>query len=736
MRIVTITTPVALRLYAMPQNPEEDWELPDQATYNDPLLDSLVIMTHLYGKPWSAESLRAGLPLVRNRLTPSLLPRAAARAHLTARVVRQPLRQISSKLMPAILLLRGRRACVVLARLSNGRYRVRFPEAGAESSIKMAGEDLEKLYSGMACFVQPTFRFEDRAPQTRSIQGQHWFWHEIFSNWRLYRDALLAAFILNLFALATPLFSMNVYDRVVPNRAVETLWVLAIGALLILGFDLALRTVRAYIIDVASKRIDINLSARIMERVLGIRMDARPPSVGSFASNLRSFEMVRDFVASATVTTLIDLPFAILFLAVMAWISPVLMLPPLVGVVVLMFISLVIQAKMQELTESSYRAAAQRNATLIESLVGLETVKTLGAEGLIQRRYEQATQFIAQVGSRLKLLSSGTVNFSQFMQQAVSICVIIVGVYELVDGKVTMGAIIAASMLSGRALAPLAQVAGLLMQYQNARTSLISIEKHMEMPIERPEDAPFLHRDRFEGQIEFRGVSFNYPGRQHPALRNISFSVKAGERVGILGRIGSGKTTVEKLILGLYQPSQGSVLVDGIDARQIDPAELRRAIGFVPQDVTLFYGTLKENIEIGTAFASDAAILHAAEMAGVTEFADNHPQGFDMLIGERGESLSGGQRQAVAIARAILNDPPILLLDEPTASMDHQSEDRIKQYFKKLAEHKTMLLITHRMSLLELVDRIIVLDQGRIVADGPKQQVIEALQQGRIAQAR
>lgn len=720
----------------MSQDLDDAWELPDQATYNDPLLDSLVIMTQLYGTPWTAEALRAGLPLVRNRLTPSLLPRAASRAHLTARVVRQPLRQISSKLMPNILLLRGRRACVLLGRLPGGYYRIRFPEAGGESSVKMSAADLDKLYSGMACFVQPTFRFEERAPQIRSLQGQHWFWGTVLENWRLYRDALLAALILNLFALATPLFSMNVYDRVVPNRAVETLWVLAIGALLILGFDLGLRTIRAYIIDAASKRIDINLSARIMERVLGVRMDARPPSVGSFAANLRSFESVRDFIASATITTLVDLPFAILFLGVLIWISPILAVPPLVGFLVLMFVSFVTQAKMQELTESSARAATQRNATLIESLVGLETIKTLCAEGLIQRRYERATQFIAQASSKLKLLSSGTVNFSQFTQQAVSIAVVIVGVYELVEGKISMGAIVGGSMLAGRALGPLAQVAGLLMQYQNAKTSLGAINRQMELPVERPENAPFLHRDRFEGQIEFKNVSFMYPGRKHPALKNVSFSVKAGGKVGILGRIGSGKTTIEKLILGLYQPTEGSVLIDGVDARQIDPAELRKAIGFVPQDVTLFYGTLKENIEIGTAFASDAAILEAAEVSGVSEFANNHPQGFDMLIGERGESLSGGQRQAVAISRAILNDPPILLLDEPTASMDHQSEDRIKQRLKTLSQHKTVVLITHRMSLLEMVDRIIVLDQGRVVADGPKQQVIEALQQGRIAQAR
>jgi ATP-binding cassette, subfamily C, bacterial LapB len=327
------------------------------------------------------------------------------------------------------------------------------------------------------------------------------------------------------------------------------------------------------------------------------------------------------------------------------------------------------------------------------------------------------------------------VNFAQLMQQLVNIAVIIVGVYELSEGHMSMGGIIAASMLSGRAMAPLGQVAGLMMQYQSARTSLASINTHMELPVERPEGASFVHRPTFSGEIEFKDVSFCYPGRDEAVLKKVSFKLKPGEKVGIIGRIGSGKTTIEKLVLGLYQPTEGAVFIDGIDARQIDPAELRRAIGFVPQDVTLFYGTLKHNIAMGAPFADDSAILAAAELAGVKEFADTHPQGFEMPIGERGESLSGGQRQAVAIARAMLNDPPILLLDEPSSSMDHQSEEGLKQRLRRFAATKTIILVTHRTSLLDLVDRLIVLDQGRIVADGPKAQVVEALQQGRIGRA-
>lgn len=710
------------------------WHVGEHQAHFDPLLDCLVELTRIHGAPWTRESLAAGLPLVDNLLTPSLLPRAASRAGLSARVVRQPLAEIPKRLLPAILLLEDRRAVLLLERLPDGQLRVRFPESG-EGAELLPAQELELLYSGVAVFVRPRYRFDNRTPELGQVRSRHWFWSVVLANWRLYRDALVASLVVNIFALAMPLFSMNVYDRVVPNHAIETLWVLALGAALMLVFDFVLRTARGYIIDVASKRIDITLSALIMERVLGIRMAARPASVGSFAANLRAFESVRDFIASATITSLIDLPFALIFLLVLVWISPWLILPPLIGMALVLLFTLVTQAKMHELTEVSQRAAAQRNATLVESLVGIETIKTMGAEGEMQRRWERATVFLAQIGGKLKLLSSSTVNFAQEMQQITSIVIVIVGVYLLMDSRMSMGGIIAASMLSGRAMAPLGQIAGLIMQYQNARTSLGAIESHMQLPVERPHDSSFLHRASFRGEIEFRNVSFSYPGRDDQALRGVNFRIQPGEKVGVIGRIGSGKTTIEKLVLGLYHPDEGAVLVDGIDTRQIDPAELRRAIGFVPQDALLFYGTLRENIALGAPFADDRMMLAAAELAGISDFVNAHPRGFDMLIGERGESLSGGQKQAVSIARAVLNDPPVLLFDEPTSAMDHQSEERLKGRLREFLDAKTLILVTHRTSLLELVDRLIVVDQGQIVADGAKAQVVEALQQGRIGRA-
>jgi ATP-binding cassette, subfamily C, bacterial LapB len=710
------------------------WRLGEHSTHFDPLLDCVVAVARLYGQSTSQEALSAGLPLEGNLITPALLPRAAARAGLTARLARRELGDLRTGLLPAILLLKEKQACVLLEWTEDGQARVRFPESG-ESGDVLSREALQELYAGVVFFVRPVFKFDPRTPQTGAIKSGHWFWGVVFQNWRLYRDSLLAALLINLFALAMPMFSMTVYDRVVPNRAEETLWVLSIGVLLMMGFDMGLRVLRAYILDTAGKRIDVTLSSKIMERVLGLRMADRPASVGSFAANLRAFEAVRDFVASATITTLVDLPFVFVFLLVIAWISPWLLIPPLVCIVLLLAVSVVVQQKMQELVELTQRATAQRNASLVESLVGIETIKFMVAESAFQRKWEQSTVFLAQEGSKLKLLSGATMNIAQTLQQLVSVTTVIAGVYLLMANQVSMGAIIAASMLAGRAMAPFGQVAGLLMQYHSAKSGLASVDQHMKTQPERADDAAFLHRTAFQGTIEFKNVSFTYPGQQQAVLTHASFKIHAGEKVAFIGRVGSGKSTIQRLILGLHQPSEGAILIDGIDLRQIDPAELRRAAGFVSQDVALFYGTLKENIALGAPFADDQDVIAAAEIAGVTEFANRHPRGFDMPIGERGESLSGGQRQAVGIARAVLNDAPILLLDEPSSAMDHQSEDQLKARLRRFTTGKTVVLVTHRTSLLELVDRLIVIDNGQIMADGPKAQVVEALQSGRIGRS-
>ncbi|THF61145.1 type I secretion system permease/ATPase [Pseudothauera nasutitermitis] len=699
------------------------------------LLDCLILVTRAHGGVLTRESALAGLPVDAAGLTPSLFGRAAQRAGMTSQVVVQPLDALNDALFPAILLLQGERACVLAGRdAERGVLRVVFPELG-EAEVELPQAELAGRYTGRAIYLRPRFRFDARSPLVRPPRGEHWFWGVIAENRALYRDVLTAALLINLFALAMPLFVMNVYDRVVPNNATDTLWVLAAGVLLLLAGDLVLRTMRGHFVDLAGSRVDVKLSAHIMSRVLGLRMEARPASAGSFAANLRAFESVRDFISSATVVAFIDVPFAALFLVVIAWIAWPLVLPFLVGVAALLLYAMAVQGKMHELSETTYRAGAQRNATLIEGLVGMETVKALGAEAPIQRKWERSAALLARVGAQLRLLSASATNGAMWVQQTVSVVVIVIGVYLIGEGELSMGGLIACYMLSSRAMAPIGQVAGLLVQYHGAATALSSLDELMKQPVERPDGGTFISRPSFRGAIEFRDVSFSYPGQETQALRNVSLRIQPGERLAILGRVGSGKTTLEKLILGLYQPTGGSVLIDGADARQLDPAELRRSIGYVAQDVTLFYGTLRENIAMAAPLADDAAVLRAAETAGILDFVNNHPQGFDMLVGERGESLSGGQRQGVAIARALINDPPMLVLDEPTSSMDHSSEEDIKRRLGEYARGRTLIVVTHRTSLLDLVDRIVVIDGGRVVADGPKAQVVEALRQGRIGRA-
>ena len=511
---------------------------------------------------------------------------------------------------------------------------------------------------------------------------------------------------------------------------------LAAGVIVILLADITLRTMRGYFLDLASRRVDVKLSALIMERVLGIRLEHRPVSVGSYAVNLRSFETVRDFITSASVTTLIDLPFAIIFMAVIAWIAWPVLVPLAVGLLVVLGCAFAIQGKLRELTETTYRAGALRNATLIESLVGLETIKSMGAESRMQRKWEESTSFLAHVGVQLRLLSNSAINATLWSQQMVTMFVIVTGVYLISAGQLSMGGLIACTMLSGRIMAPVGQLAGLVTQYHNAKIALESLDEVMEKPMERPEGARFLSRERFCGEIEFKNVSFAYPGTEMQSVNEVSFRIRPGEKVAILGRVGSGKSTLLKLAMGLYQPTAGEILIDGIDLRQLDPAELRTRVGYAPQDATLFYGSLRDNLTLAGSQVSDAELVRAAEIANLSDFINRHPRGFDMLVGERGESLSGGQRKSVALARAVIGEPSVLLMDEPTGSMDHSTEMSVKDQLAGFVEGRTWLVVTHRNSLLEMVDRIIVIDNGKLVADGPRNNVVQALQQGKIGKAR
>lgn len=707
-----------------------------RAAPDDPLLDCLVLLAKIEHRPLSAEALSAGLPVDERGFTPELFVRAAARSGLSARVTSRPLSRISNLVLPAVLLLKDRQACVLLGLDEQAKSaRILQPDSGA-GEVDVGLAELGERYAGSAIFVRAEYRFDARTPEVLGKRSEHWFWGTLLGSWRIYRDVLVASLLVNLFALVSPLFVMNVYDRVVPNNAVETLWVLATGVSIVYLFDLVMRGLRGYFVDIASKKADVVLSSMIFEKVMGLRMDARPASVGAFANNLHEFESIRDFITSATILTLVDLPFVALFVFVIWFIGGPIAIIPACGIAVVAVAALALQVPLRNAVQKTFRTSAQKNATLVESLTAVETVKTLGAEGALQRKWEQAVGHIATWGVRSRLLSSSVVTLAVFVQQMAGVAVVVLGVYLIRDAELSMGGLIACVILAGRAMAPTASVANLATRYNQCAAALKTLNGIMQLPVERAPGKTFVRRPVLDGGIEFQNVSFAYPEQPTESLSHVSFAMAPGEKVGIIGRIGSGKTTIEKLVLGLYEPSSGGVRVDGVDVRQIDPADLRRNIGYIPQDILLFYGTVRDNIVLGHPHVDDSAILEAAEISGVSEFVNRHPLGFDMPVGERGEGLSGGQRQSIAIARALLMNPPILVMDEPSNSMDNSSEEWLKTQLTEYLHGKSLLLVTHRASLLDLVDRLIVIDHGRIVADGPKDQVRSALKQGKLHVAR
>ena len=716
------------------KTPSSDWNLGgDTDTHDDPLLDCLMQLAKLHGRSASRTGLSSGLPLVNNRLTVELFPRAADRVGLSARILHRPLEKIATLQLPAVLLLKDRKACI-LVDIENGGQQLSLllPETGMGEKT-VTRQELEDLYTGYAIFVRPKFRLERQSIDEISPSSKRgWFWGTIFESWRIYRDVFVASFLINVFGLIGSFYVLNVYDRVIPNAAFETLWVLSIGITVIYIFAVILRGLRGYFVDEAGKRANLKISAILFQKVLGLRMEVRPQSIGSFSKNLQEFESIRDFITSFSITALIDMPFVVLALLVIWWLGGIIVYIQIACILLLLIYAFSIQVPLQKAVEKSFQASAQKNAILIEGLSGLETIKMLGAESQIQRAWEEAVSYIAKWSARSRLLSSSVNHFSFFIQSMSVVGVVIMGVYMITNGDLSQGGLIALVIVSRQAIAPMSQAVGLATRYHRAKAALKTLNQIMELPVDRPEGKNFLHRADIRGEIEVENLVFSYPNQTVKILNNISLHIKAGEKIGLIGPIGSGKTTLGKLLLGLYEPLSGMVCMDGTDIRQIEPADLRQSIGYVSQDITLFRGTLRDNIAMGAHDVEDSTILRVAELTGVNEFVKKHSMGFDMEVGELGRGLSGGQRQCVALARAMLLDPPVLVLDEPTSNMDNRTEVLLRDNLSDVIASKTVILITHRASLLEMVDRLVVIDNGTIVADGPKASVLEALKRGQL----
>ncbi len=701
-----------------------------QHDHDDPLLDGLAILCRLHDRPLNRASLRAGLPLPGQRLNAELLPRAAARAGLQARLLRRPLDGIAALNLPVLLLLRDGRSAVLRQWGADGRALILPSEAdGGEQWLER--EQLAADYAGLALFARPRHELEElREPLVPRVQS--WFRDTLrLSRW-LYTDAMFASLLINLLGLAVPLFVMQTYDRVVPNQALSTLWVLTAGLLLATLFELLLRVLRFRLLDIAGKKTDVVLSATLFERIAGMAMKARPASIGGFAQSIHDFQGLREFLTAVTLTSLIDLPFALLMLLVIGLLGGPLVIVPLLAFPLTALFAFIVQRRLRDTVQRSLTLGAERQALLIETLGGLETLKSCGAEGERQHQWEHTHGALTRLDGHARLLSAVALNGTLFLQQLAGLALIVAGVYAIVAGQLSVGALVACYMLNGRIMAPLGQIASLITRYQQAQLTMKSTDALMALPQERASRQRPLEHTRLHGALELRQVNFAYPEQGQPALHGLSLRIAAGEKVGIIGRSGSGKSTLARLLMGFYAPDEGKILFDGLDQRQIDVADLRQQIGYVAHDLPLLAGTLRSNLTLGARHVSDERLLEVAELTGAADLARQHPQGFERPVGERGQLLSAGQRQAVLLARALLLDPPILLLDEPTSSMDNASEEALRARLRDCCRDKTLLLVTHRPAMLGLVDRLIVLDGGRLVADGPRDAVIEALRKGRV----
>ncbi|MDQ8204937.1 type I secretion system permease/ATPase [Pelagicoccus sp. SDUM812003] len=698
---------------------------------DDPLLDSLVLLGKLHDRQLSPDMLVAGLPLVENRLTPRLFVRAAESAGFSARIVKRDLSSIPQLVYPCVLLLKNNRAALLVGKNESG-YRIVLPETGSGEEL-LDEATLKSEYIGSAIFVKPEFKFDARADKAEQhVRSKNWFWGTLWKYRGVYRNVLLAAVFINLFAIAGSLFVMNVYDRVIPNNAMDTLWVLASGVTLVYCFDFLLKMLRGALIDKAGKNADVLLSSFIFQRVLGIKMENKPASAGSFANQVKGYESLREFFTSASLATIVDLPFVIFFIAFMYFLAGWIALIPLAGIVLILVVGSILHIPLRKAAEISQGASAQKHALLVEAIGGFEAIRGLSAGGLFQRRMENFLGSSAKSEVATRRISSAATNFTVFITQMVSVIIVVASVYRIREGEMSMGALIGCTILSGRAMGPIGQVAALLSRLQQSLVSLKGLNEIVDLPQERDPGRNYIRKADFKPSIEFKEVTFAYSEDSEPAVRNASFTIEPGEKVAILGRVGSGKSTLLRLILGFYQPTSGMILVNGTDIRQLDPAELRRRLGYIAQDNSLFFGSLKENILMGAPWADEEQLLEASRLSGVERYASRHPLGYDLPIGERGERLSGGQRQAINIARAILPKPPVLVMDEPTSAMDANAEREFIANMEKYGNEggRTLVLSTHKPSMLKLADRIIVMDQGRIAANGPKAEVMRQLSAG------
>ena len=700
----------------------------------DRLVVALAAVAQHYGIPVSPQALVSGVPLEGGRLPLEHAAAVAERAGLQVELSSADPLSLADGELPVIAPTTDGRVYVLHAIVRGSRHTpnaVVVSAAGApDKRIELPADEFKRQHGGHMLRLRPQTGIDERGMSAVPSRPNGWFLAAIRANRGIYAEAILATAAINVLALAMPLFTMNVYDRVLPGNAADTMWALAIGVVIAAVFDFAIKTLRATCVDAAGRRADIKLANFVYGRLLAARLADRPAPAGVQAHALRELETLRDFVGSSTLTAFGDLPFLVLSLAVIFTIAGPLVLVGIAAIPIVVCTGLLAQRALARHMRSAFGETARRSAVMVETLVGLETIKSAGAESWAAAKWEQAVSEHIRTGLRIRHLSSLGVHFVHAAQMLMQVTMVLVGFHMVSAGEITVGALIASTMLIGRVLGPLHAVARIVPKLHQARLAHQALADIVNALQELPAGALFLSKSSFLGRFDVDHVTFTYEQEAAAALRDVSLSIAAGERVGIIGAVGSGKTTILKLMQALHTPGSGQVFIDGVSVGHVDPALLRANVGLLQHGADLFRGTIRSNIALADPGAADDAILRAAHAAGALDWIARLPSGFDTVVRERGAGLSAGQRQSVALARTLMRSPRVLLLDEPTSDMDGRTEQIVIRRLREYAEGRTLILVTHRPALLDLVDRLIVLDNGRKVADGPKAKVLEELKNG------
>ncbi|WP_293730594.1 type I secretion system permease/ATPase [uncultured Actinobacillus sp.] len=646
---------------------------------------------------------------------------------------KRPLNEIPSLAVPVLLFLQNEEAALVTEIIEDDegrRYKIHLPD---DLTRWVTEEELDKNYLQHCWFIKPRDSVDTRSELPEYKLPKAWFFKVIWRFKSYYYQVLLASFIINFLALVSSLYVMNVYDRVVPNKAYGTLWVLSLGVITAIIFELIAKLLRAYLTDIAGKKADLIISSALFRRVLNIKLQERPVSSGSYANNLRDFESVREFMTSASLLTLVDLPFLFLFIFVMFLVAGKLAFVPLTIIPVVIIVGLFAQIPLSRFINESMRESSQRQGLTVEAIEGLETLKTNNAFNWAQKRWDFFTAKSSASSIKVKNISNFVTNFTMMMQQLNTVFLVLTGTYLIHSDnpaeKITMGALIACVILSGRALAPLGQIAGLAIRFQQAWLALKGVNGIVERSTDRDTERNYVTLSHIQGAVKFHQVSFGYSKDGEPTVNNLTLALQPGEKVAILGKIGSGKSTMLKLAAGLYEPQHGNISLDDVDLRQIDPHFLRNQVVLLEQNPRLFLGTLRENLDLARmdGFSTDQDLLNALARFGLIDLIRQHPRGLDMPLGEDGLGLSGGQKQMVALARMTLKDPRVVLLDEPTTGLDQTSEVYALRALAHWCRSRTLVVVTHRSQVLQLVDRVVVVEEGKVVLDGPRDAVLKHL---------